>query len=901
MPRVNRTCVDAGVALLLVLVLVVVYWIDHRVTRNRPDRASESPTVRAQDETLAPVPLSLAVTPAGFDDMGKLLGTLGAGYKFSVVDEKTLADSNSCARFDAIFLTCAKITDEPPSPQLIASLREFVSDGGTLYASDLRFDTLEKAFHELVDRESVAQGLSQNLRAEVVSPDLVELLGSEMPLHFDLDGWRPAAFRGEAVTVYLKGKFRTTAGIEIIAPLLVKFPFGKGNVLFTSFHNEKQNSALESKLLNHLVLSTVTARMAETVTESMVRGGFSIEKTSLLSAAPGDPSLTRTYEHTRSGGLVFTLGFEARGAKLRLEVDSPDGRHLMKDGGSTLTIDVPDAVPGTWKYTAKPDSLPYPNFPFTMSVGAAGAPKPTNVATTAPPRVAEPAPTGSIQFREVVIASVADEKPQRIGITKPNFDDVGKLLGSLGKGYQFQTIPDDDLLQPAALDKFDVVFFTCDGFPSAWAEVHPDEKEAERPGLIQSTPRADAVKACGETIGRFVRRGGTLYASDLRLYQLLWAFPERVINVNINLAPLPELQRLERDWLTAKVPTSGVGTIAETLNTVELSQALKKKLDVLVATVELSSLVGGQLDEQPADSPEEVILKSCKLFSLQLTDADVQAVAAAIVNWNQAIGAAFRTRSRAHILRDRNQILRLEDQIVTLRSQLVKDRRGAGNQAVKARILEPGLRELLGEEISLNFNATAWFPARVGGPDVVEYIKGEYQPLEGGRVEAPLLVKFKEGKGAVIFTSFHNEAQNSRQEEALLKYLVLTAVTAKEQEVADATMISGGFSPVKRSVDSHSSGNASLTRSYRSPKAGPLRFSLSFSGQGARLKLKLVAPNHQEWEKETRGNLAVEATGAPAGEWQYTVTAVQVPYENFPFSVSVGEGASSPGSKTPDR
>ena len=235
--------------------------------------------------------------------------------------------------------------------------------------------------------------------------------------------------------------------------------------------------------------------------------------------------MTRTYEHTRSGGLVFTLGFEARGAKLRLEVDSPDGRHLMKDGGSTLTIDVPDAVPGTWKYTAKPDSLPYPNFPFTMSVGAAGAPKPTNMAATAPTRVAEPAPTGSIQFREVVIASVADEKPQRIGITKPNFDDVGKLLGSLGKGYQFQTIPDDDLLQPAALDKFDVVFFTCDGFPHAWAEVHPDEKEAEPPGVDTEHTRADAVKACGETIGRFVRRGGTLYASDLRLFQLLWAFP----------------------------------------------------------------------------------------------------------------------------------------------------------------------------------------------------------------------------------------------------------------------------------------------------------------------------------------------------------------------------------------
>ena len=35
----------------------------------------------------------------------------------------------------------------------------------------------------------------------------------------------------------------------------------------------------------------------------------------------------------------------------------------------------------------------------------------------------------------------------------------------------------------------------------------------------------------------------------------------------------------------------------------------------------------------------------------------------------------------------------------------------------------------------------------------------------------------------------------------------------------------------------------------------------------------------------------VEATGAPAGEWLYTVTAIHVPYENFAYSVSIGKAA----------
>ncbi len=43
------------------------------------------------------------------------------------------------------------------------------------------------------------------------------------------------------------------------------------------------------------------------------------------------------------------------------------------------------------------------------------------------------------------------------------------------------------------------------------------------------------------------------------------------------------------------------------------------------------------------------------------------------------------------------------------------------------------------------------------------------------------------------------------------------------------------------------------------------------------------------YEKEASATLVVEATGAPAGKWHYTVTALKVPYENFPFSVGVGE------------
>ena len=34
-----------------------------------------------------------------------------------------------------------------------------------------------------------------------------------------------------------------------------------------------------------------------------------------------------------------------------------------------------------------------------------------------------------------------------------------------------------------------------------------------------------------------------------------------------------------------------------------------------------------------------------------------------------------------------------------------------------------------------------------------------------------------------------------------------------------------------------------------------------------------------------------EIPNAPAGDWQYTVTALELPYANFPFTLTVGEKA----------
>src|SRR5262249_18416794 len=158
---------------------------------------------------------------------------------------------------------------------------------------------------------------------------------------------------------------------------------------------------------------------------------------------------------------------------------------------------------------------------------------------------------------------VARAGPRRIGISVAQFDDMGKLLRSLGDGYRFETIPDEDFLRPESLDSFDILFLTCNGFPSAWAKSSISQQVRE--GVQRGTPPPDIVEKFGETLRRFVNRGGTLYASDLREGMLVWAFPDRETLLELDLAPLRELDRVEREWLKVKVPLARVGTIAETL------------------------------------------------------------------------------------------------------------------------------------------------------------------------------------------------------------------------------------------------------------------------------------------------------------------------------------------------
>jgi hypothetical protein len=386
----RQIALDAAVALSLCIALGVVYGFDSATRMPAPAPPPVVVVTPPEPPKEVAKPLRLAVTPRQYDDMGRLLSELGEGYKYTSIELEDLLNAKRLSDFDIVFLTCGTVPEswlgafvqrgergtelrewnESVRERLRTNLRQFVGQGGTLYASDWRFKILANCFQELVDPSSVAQGQAQTVHAEVVDSGLRDLLGSEISLTFDLGDWDSAAFSGSSVSVYLTGDFRASRGKKMKAPLLVKFPFEKGTVIFTSFHNEKQNSKTELALLRYLVFSAVTARVEAQITQTMLQGGFSPQKRNLLSASQGDQSVTQVYNCKKNGRLQFVLGFQSAVARMRLTIFAPDGRKVAeKEGTSTITVEVPDASPGDWKYAITAIEVPHENFPFNLTVG----------------------------------------------------------------------------------------------------------------------------------------------------------------------------------------------------------------------------------------------------------------------------------------------------------------------------------------------------------------------------------------------------------------------------------------------------------------------------------------------------------------------------------------------------
>ncbi|HVV99314.1 MAG TPA: hypothetical protein VHB77_03170, partial [Planctomycetaceae bacterium] len=126
------------------------------------------------------------------------------------------------------------------------------------------------------------------------------------------------------------------------------------------------------------------------------------------------------------------------------------------------------------------------------------------------PRPPQKVETPAVQVREVEQTEEVEPvvQPLRLAVTTPEYDDMGKLLETLGSGYQYKTITIDQLLDPKSFENLDVLFLTCNTIPQSWVER--ELGDADRPGTISVEVKREYTERRGKNLRDFVTKGGTL-------------------------------------------------------------------------------------------------------------------------------------------------------------------------------------------------------------------------------------------------------------------------------------------------------------------------------------------------------------------------------------------------------
>ena len=92
---------------------------------------------------------------------------------------------------------------------------------------------------------------------------------------------------------------------------------------------------------------------------------------------------------------------------------------------------------------------------------------------------------------------------------------------------------------------------------------------------------------------------------------------------------------------------------------------------------------------------------------------------------------------------------------------------------VKGEVLDPVLKDVMGEEVDLYYQLGAWVVADDVGEGSSVMVQGDPPTSAGSLVDAPLTIRASEGKGSALYTTFHNESQATSDAKQILFEFVL--------------------------------------------------------------------------------------------------------------------------------
>jgi hypothetical protein len=193
--------------------------------------------------------VKIEITEKGYDNISEILDLLG-------IKHKPFSGSFDC---DILFINCKSGYNIDT-----IKLKQYVENGGLVYASDFASRVISASFpNTLIFGTSNKTG---KITATVIDTDLKKHIGNNIEIDFDLSGWY-------TINKVLKGNVILLSKDNNL-PIMVEIPIGKGKVYYTSFHNHKQTTDSEEKLLQLLVLKQIgylnTTTIQETATQNNI-------------------------------------------------------------------------------------------------------------------------------------------------------------------------------------------------------------------------------------------------------------------------------------------------------------------------------------------------------------------------------------------------------------------------------------------------------------------------------------------------------------------------------------------------------------------------------------------------------------------------------------------------------
>ncbi len=225
-----------------------------------------------------PLTLNVAVVTGDYDDFDIVLDRMGFA-NFTLVDGLSqtdtadfFADLEGMQQFDVIFVNGGFVEEGVISSTdgshelLIQNIRDYVSAGGAIYASDWAYDLIEVGWSERLDfaGDDLIIDDAQVGEYDLVSSNIVDaslavwLESTTIDIEYDLPVWPPIeSVDTAAVTTHLQGNVNYRIGTEtftlIDAPLLVSFTSGEGKVVFSTFRVAKNGSSEMMEILQYMM------------------------------------------------------------------------------------------------------------------------------------------------------------------------------------------------------------------------------------------------------------------------------------------------------------------------------------------------------------------------------------------------------------------------------------------------------------------------------------------------------------------------------------------------------------------------------------------------------------------------------------------------------------------------